>query len=99
MSPDGNRVQKRTAATIALQIFGAKSPFVMEWTRTENISLHGMRVVTERPWNPEERVVVKSLHGSIQARAKVIYCVPLAEARYAVGLELFTAVASWVDVS
>lgn len=99
MPVDGNRIQKRTATRVTLQISTAKRPFVTEWTQTENISLHGIRMVTKRPWNPEERVVVRSRHGSIQSRARVIYCVPMTEERYAVGLELFSAVSSWVDVS
>jgi len=37
------------------------------------------------------------INGSIQSRARVIYCYPLAEARYAVGLELRSAVGTWMD--
>jgi hypothetical protein len=59
----------------------------------------GVRLVTGRAWEPGERVVVKSYHGSIQSRAKVIYCHQLAEARYAVGLEFYAAVGTWVDLS
>jgi hypothetical protein len=99
MSTDGKRIQKRTPATVALQISSAKQPFISELAFTENVSLHGVRVVTERAWKPEERVIVKSYYGSIQSPAKIIYCYRLAEARYAVGLELRSAVGTWVDVS
>jgi len=44
-------------------------------------------------------VIVKSYHGSIQSRARVIYCHHLAKKRYAVGLELHLAVGTWVDTS
>ena len=93
------RIQKRTPATVALQISSAKQPFITELAFTENLSLHGVRLVTGRAWEPGERVVVKSYHGSIQSRAKVIYCHQLAEARYAVGLEFYSAVGTWVDPS
>jgi len=84
---------------VALQIASAGQPFITELVFTENVSLHGVRVVTERAWKPGERVIVKSYHGSIQSRARVIYCHHLAKKRYAVGLELHSAVGMWADVS
>src|SRR5882757_2054422 len=98
MPTDCERSQKRTRATVALQIASAGQPFITELAFTENVSLHGVRVVTERAWKPGERVIVKSFHGSIQSVAKVIYCYRLAETRYAVGLELHSAVGTWADV-
>ena len=99
MPTDRQRIQKRTHASVALQISSAEQPFITELAFSENVSLHGVRVVTERAWKPGERVIVKSYHGSIQSLAKVIYCYRLAEARYAVGLELRSAVGTWADVS
>jgi hypothetical protein len=99
MPTDCKRIQKRTPATVALQIISAKQPLITELAFTENFSLHGVRVVTERVWKPGERVIIKSYHGSVQSVAKVVYCHRLAEARYAVGLELRSAVGTWLDVS
>jgi len=99
MPTDCKRIQKRTPASVALQITSARQPFITELAFTENVSLHGVRAVTERAWQPGERVIVQSYHGSIRSRAKVIYCHPLAKSRYAVGLELHAAVGTWVDVS
>ena len=99
MPADTQRIQKRTPATVALQVSSAKQPFITELAFTENVSLHGVRVATERKWKPGERVIVKSYHGSIRSLATVIYCYRLAEARYAVGLELRSAVGTWVDTS
>ena len=99
MPNEEKRIQKRTPATVALQISSAKQPFITELVFTENLSLHGVRVVTERAWQPGERVVVTSYHGTIQSRAKVIYRLQLAEGRYAVGLEFYSAVGTWVDTS
>src|SRR5260370_7153774 len=97
MPTDGQRIQKRTPASVALQVSSATQPFITELAFTENISLHGVRVVTERAWKPGERVIVKSYHGSVQSRARVIYCHHLAKKRYAVGLELHSPVAPWLD--
>jgi len=99
MPTDAQRIQKRTPATVALQVSSAKQPFITELAFTENVSLHGVRVVTERAWKPGERVTVKSYHGTIQSRATVIYCHHLAKKRYAVGLELHSAVGTWADTS
>jgi PilZ domain-containing protein len=99
MPTDCKRIQKRTPANVALQITSARQPFITELAFTENVSLHGVRVVTEREWKPGERVIVKSYHGSIQSMAKIIYCYPLEKTRYAVGLELHSAVGTWADFS
>jgi hypothetical protein len=99
MPSDGKRIQKRTPSIVALQISSAKQPFITELAFTENISLHGVRIVTERPWKAEQRVILKSYHGSVQSRARVIYCHPLSKGRCAVGLELFSAVGAWADIS
>jgi hypothetical protein len=99
MPTDGQRIQKRNTANVALQVSSANQPFITELVFTENISLHGVRVVTQRVWNPGERVIVKSYHGSIQSRARVIYCHRLGNARYAIGLELHSAVGTWADLS
>ena len=99
MPADSQRIQKRNPASVALQISSANQPFITELAFTENISLHGVRLVTGRAWNPGECVVLKSYHGAIQSWAKVIYCQSLAAARFAVGLELHSAVETWTDVS
>ena len=99
MPPDCQRIQKRTPATVALQISSANQPLIAELVFTENLSLHGVRAVTGRAWNPGDRVLLKSYHGTIRSWAKVIYCHQLAATRFAVGLELHAAVGTWVDVS
>jgi hypothetical protein len=99
MPTDGKRMQKRTSTTLALQISSAKQPFITELAFTENVSLHGVRLITHRAWTTEQRVTVQSYHGTIQCLAKVIYCHKLADSRYAIGLELFSPVGAWVDVS
>ena len=78
------RIQKRTPASVALQIASARQPFNTELAFTENVSLHGIRAVTEPARKLGERVIVQSYHGSVRSRARVIYCHPLAESRYAV---------------
>jgi hypothetical protein len=99
VATNSNRNQKRTSASVTLQIISSRQPFVPELAFTENISLHGLRIVTERAWEPEERVILRSYGGTVRTRARVIYCHPMSDTRYAVGLELFSAVETWVDNS
>ena len=73
MPTDRQRIQKRTHASVALQISSAEQPFITELAFSENVSLHGVRVVTERAWKPGERVIVKSCDGSIRSLVRVIY--------------------------
>jgi hypothetical protein len=62
---------------------------------TENVSPRGARVVTSRPWKPNERLHVRSLVGSLKSRARVVYCEPLGIDQYAIGLQLFAAAGNW----
>ena len=62
---------------------------------TENISPRGARVVTSRPWKPDDRLNLRSLLGSFKSRARVVYCEPLGEDQYAIGLQLFAAAGNW----
>jgi PilZ domain len=62
---------------------------------TENISPRGARVLTTKPWKPNERLNVRSLLGNFRSRARVVYCVPVDNDQFAVGLQLFAAAGTW----
>jgi hypothetical protein len=62
---------------------------------TENVSPRGARVLTSRPWKPNERLNVRSLLGNFRSRARVVYCVPVDNDQFAVGLQLFAAAGKW----
>jgi hypothetical protein len=62
---------------------------------TENVSQRGARIVTSHPLQPNDRVTVRSLLGSLRSRARVVYCQPLAKGSFAIGLELFVSVGEW----
>jgi hypothetical protein len=62
---------------------------------TENISARGARVLTKKPLKPNERLNVRSLLGNFRSRARVVYCVPVDNEKYAVGLQLFAAAGKW----
>jgi hypothetical protein len=62
---------------------------------TENVSPRGARVLTSRPWKPNERLNVRSLLGNFRSRARVVYCVSVDNDQFAVGLQLFAAAGKW----
>jgi len=86
MPTDAQRIQKRTPATVALQVFKCDAPFHHGIAFTENVSFtrrpgcNGACVETRRARDCE---VLPRQHP---ITGKVIYCHHLAKKRYAVGL-------------
>jgi hypothetical protein len=62
---------------------------------TENVSPKGARVLTSKPWKPNDRLNVRSLRGNFRSRARVVYCVPVEGDQFAIGLQLFATAGSW----
>jgi PilZ domain-containing protein len=62
---------------------------------TENVSRHGARVISSKPWQQNERLNVQSFPGDFRARARVVYCIPLATDSFAIGLRLLAAAGNW----
>jgi hypothetical protein len=86
------RVEKRIPLELPLQISGVQSlgpADLIEKTTTENVSTHGVRILTKRALLPQERLLVTSLNVREELiPARVVYCEPLAEGVFAVGLQL-----------
>ena len=88
------RVEKRIPLELPLQISGLKSlglADLIEKTTgtTENVSTHGVRILTKRALLPQERLLVTSLIVREEPiPARVVYCEPLAGGVFAVGLQL-----------
>ena len=62
---------------------------------TENVSIHGARVVSSKPLKPSERLNVHSLPGNLRARARVVYCERIGSGSFAIGLQLLATVGDW----
>ena len=62
---------------------------------TENISARGARILTTKPWKPNDRLNVRSLVGNFRSRARVVYCVPIDAGQFAIGLQLFATAGNW----
>ena len=64
---------------------------------TENVSPRGARVLTAKPWKPNDRLNVRSLLGNFRSRARVVYCVPIDGNQFAIGLPLFAVAGHWMS--
>src|SRR6267154_727805 len=89
------RVEKRVPVTVPVYITvrGASGP--AERTFTENVSPHGVRVTTRQPIRTGERPIVCVLSGKCESRGRVVYCQPLPNSRYCVGMEFLESSVIW----
>ena len=98
MAFDG-RLEKRIRIAVSVYLASAKEPRSGEKTLTENVSLHGARVVTKRPWQPGEQSLITALTGEFAGRpATVVYSQPLADGRFCVGLEFPGCAVIWEEL-
>lgn len=89
------RVGDRAPVHVTVDLSGLDVHTAAQQGVTENVSARGARVVTNKPWNPNDHVKVRSLLGSLRSRARVVYCQPLGKDSFAIGLELFVTVGEW----
>lgn len=95
MENEARRIEDRTPVHVTVDLSGLDIHAAAQQGITENVSARGARVVTSRPWQPNDRVTVRSLLGSLRSRARVVYCQPLEKGSFAIGLELFVSVGEW----
>lgn len=95
MEGEPRRVSDRTPVHVAVDLSVSDVHMAAQQGITENVSPRGARVVTSQPLQPNDRVTVRSLLGSLRSRARVVYCQPLAKGSFAIGLELFVKVGEW----
>lgn len=61
--------------------------FIAETTTTLNISRRGARVLTSQRWRPGDQLGLTSMSGEFTRQGRVIYCYPLTNGQFCVGLE------------
>lgn len=95
MENEARRLQDRSPVHVTVDLSGLDVHTAAQQGITENVSARGARVVTSKPWQPNDHVKVRSLLGSLRSRARVVYCEPLGNDSFAIGLELFVSVGEW----
>jgi hypothetical protein len=80
---------------VPVRISSLRDPSATERTTTENVCSLGVRILTQRVWELNERLWVKSLDGDVRALARVVYCQRLADGRFGIGLQFQGVPANW----
>jgi hypothetical protein len=95
MDPALKRTETRTPMKVNVDLSSLDVRTPAQEGITENISPRGARILTSKPWKPNERLNVRSLLGNFRSRARVVYCVPVDNNHFALGLQLFAAAGNW----
>ncbi|HKV64373.1 MAG TPA: PilZ domain-containing protein [Candidatus Acidoferrum sp.] len=83
------RMEKRLPIAIVVRLACEQDQPVngSELTYTDNVSAHGVRLVSSRPWKTGDVAMVTSLkEEEVPLRGKVVYCQRVSEGRYYLGL-------------
>ena len=99
MPPKSGRLEKRIPVVAPVQITSLVDPAGTERTTTENVCSLGMRILTQRARELNERLMIKSPVGELRTIARVVYCQRLPDGRFAVGLQFQGAAVRWPDGS
>jgi hypothetical protein len=89
------RLEKRIPLTVRVDLCSLDVRHPAQEALTENVSTHGARVVSNNPWKLNERLNLWALPGDFRARARVVYCEPLEDNSFAIGLQLLAASGGW----
>src|SRR3984885_7410805 len=89
LNPAAKRGEDRTPMEVIVDLASVDVRMPAQEGVTVNVSPKGARVLTTKPWKPNDRLNVRSLLGSFRSRARVVYCVPASGGQFAVGLQFF----------
>jgi hypothetical protein len=81
------RLEKRIRLVAPVEISSLLNLAVTERTTMENFCSLGIRILTQRARELNERLWVRLLDGDLRAFARVVYCQRLADGRFGVGLQ------------
>lgn len=86
MASRSGRLERRTRLEVPVQIAVVQEPSAPESATTQNTSPHGLRILTQKTLEPNQRVVVTSLTSNLRVHGRVVYCERLGEGSYGIGL-------------
>ncbi len=81
------RLEKRVRLAVPVEISNPEDPSATERTTTENVCSTGVRLVTRHARELNEQLMICSLVGDLRRLARVVYCQPLPNGRFGVGVE------------
>lgn len=93
------RIEKRQSMSVPVYLGSLEDPRAPERTLTENVSPHGARMLSKRPWRPGEESIVTSLSGEFSLIARVIHCSRITRNCFRLGMEFPDRVVNWGEHS
>ncbi len=95
MQAVARRLEERIPLTVRVDLCSLDVRHRTQEGLTENVSTHGARVVSSNPLRLNERLNLWSLPGDFRARARVVYCEPLGDHSFAIGLHVVASAGEW----
>ena len=89
------RLEKRIRLAAPVEISSLLNPAATERTTMENLSSLGIRILTHRARELNERLWVRLLDGDLRTLARVVYCQRLPDGRFGVGLQFQGPAVNW----
>jgi hypothetical protein len=88
------RTERRTPEKLMIELYSFQNS-AHEIASTINVSPHGAGVLTKAPWASNQDVSARSVHGNLCWRAHVVYCRPLPDGSFCIGLEMLRPTGDW----
>ena len=95
MPTKSGRLEKRIRLAVPVEISSPQNPSAAERTTTENVCSLGIRILTQRARDLNERLMINSLVGDLRTLARVVYCQRLPDGRFGVGLQFQGMAVDW----
>jgi hypothetical protein len=95
--PLDGRIERRVPMAVQVDLVITEEMLVAERVVTVNVSPHGARVVTKRRWRAEEHLWLASLTSYFRLQGSVVYCQPLTNGDFCVGLKFRASFVDWGD--
>lgn len=81
------RAENRVDAKATALLIGRHGRLGVEKGLTENVSSHGVRVISASQWMLDDTILVSLPGAHFTSAARVAYCDPLGDGRFGTGLE------------
>lgn len=92
------RLEKRIRLVVPVEIIALQDASAIERTSTENVCSLGVRLLSQRAWEINERLVIRSLTGDLRTVGRVVYCQHLSDGRYGIGMQFLGAGVTWKPI-
>jgi hypothetical protein len=89
------RSEGRIPRKLAAELSHPDAPLLKERVSTENVSPHGARVTTGRPWQPGSRVLITFPEYDISSQGRIVYRQRVESGEFCIGIELPEQVQRW----